>query len=180
VKYTEIVVRVGRFQVMSMLQACRAEALGLKHDSALSWGLNRAIFFAAAKRGFAGRGRTKPTSEKKNPPPKETDNTFKVGDELGFVDMDRGKLYFTIGGETQKPDDFRRQIATRFGGESNFQKAWNEAKDIIRKYDKETLESGRRFFDEVYKPRRDSLASAWSNLQTMPRAKRPQRLRNRA
>ena len=44
--------RVTRFVVMAMLQAARAESLGLPHDSALSWGLNRAIFFAAAKQGF--------------------------------------------------------------------------------------------------------------------------------
>jgi hypothetical protein len=40
---------------MAILQACRAEVLGLDHDSALSWGPNRAIFYAAAKRGLRGR-----------------------------------------------------------------------------------------------------------------------------
>jgi hypothetical protein len=46
--------KIGRFQVMAILQAARAEALGLPEDSAYSWGLNRAIFYAAAKRGFRG------------------------------------------------------------------------------------------------------------------------------
>ena len=43
---------VGRFQVMAVLQAARALCLGLSEDSSKSWGLNRAIFYAAAKRGF--------------------------------------------------------------------------------------------------------------------------------
>lgn len=46
--------KVGRFQVMATLQAARAYILGLPLESALSWGLNRSIFYAAAKRGFKG------------------------------------------------------------------------------------------------------------------------------
>jgi hypothetical protein len=42
---------VGRFQVMALLQAVRAKALGYPLDEAESFGLNRAIFYAAAKRG---------------------------------------------------------------------------------------------------------------------------------
>jgi hypothetical protein len=45
---------VGRFQVMALLQAARAKALGYTLDEAESFGLNRAIFYAAAKRGFKG------------------------------------------------------------------------------------------------------------------------------
>jgi hypothetical protein len=40
---------VGRFQVMALLQAARAKALGYPLDEAESFGLNRAIFYAAAK-----------------------------------------------------------------------------------------------------------------------------------
>jgi len=43
---------VGRFQVMATLQAARAYALGYSLDEAKSFGLNRAIFYAAAKKGF--------------------------------------------------------------------------------------------------------------------------------
>jgi hypothetical protein len=39
---------VGRFQVMATLQAARAKTLGLPMGSAKSWGLNRAIYYAAA------------------------------------------------------------------------------------------------------------------------------------
>ena len=37
---------VGRFQVMATLQAARARALDLPADSARSWGLNRAVYYA--------------------------------------------------------------------------------------------------------------------------------------
>ena len=55
--------KVGRFQVMATLQAARARTLGLDLDEAKSWGLNRAVFYAAAKRGFrhGGAGGTKPS-----------------------------------------------------------------------------------------------------------------------
>ncbi len=45
---------VGRFQVMALLQAARATALGYRPDEAESFGLNRANFYATAKRGFKG------------------------------------------------------------------------------------------------------------------------------
>lgn len=45
---------IGRFQVMALLQAARAKVLGYSLDEAQSFGLNRAIFYAAAKRGFRG------------------------------------------------------------------------------------------------------------------------------
>jgi hypothetical protein len=48
-------VMVGRFQVMALLQAARAKVLGYPLDEAQSFGLNRAIFYAAAKRGFMRR-----------------------------------------------------------------------------------------------------------------------------
>lgn len=47
---------IGRFQVMAVLQAARAHLLGLPIESAKSFGLNRAIFYAAAKRGFKKKG----------------------------------------------------------------------------------------------------------------------------
>ncbi|HUO43055.1 MAG TPA: hypothetical protein VMU35_08765 [Methylomirabilota bacterium] len=47
--------KIGRFQVMAILQAARAKQLGLPINEAKSWGLNRAIFYAAAKRGFKGK-----------------------------------------------------------------------------------------------------------------------------
>ena len=41
---------VGRFQVMALSQVARAKALGYPLDEAESFGLNRAIFYVAAKK----------------------------------------------------------------------------------------------------------------------------------
>ena len=46
---------MGRFQVMAVLQAARAYLLGMPLDSAKSLGVSRAIFYAAARRGFNER-----------------------------------------------------------------------------------------------------------------------------
>jgi hypothetical protein len=145
---------------MSILQAARAEVLGLNHDSALSWGLNRAIFFAAAKRGFKG-GRGAPGEKAKVGEKVEEEGTFHLGDDMAYTVKKGDKLYFTIGGDTQTPEDFKRQIQSRFRSESDFRKAWEEVTKIVKGYDEETLKSGREFYEQVYKPRRDALAAKW-------------------
>jgi hypothetical protein len=122
---------IGRFQVMAILQACRAEVLGLDHDSALSRGLNRAIFYAAAKRGF--RGRVSGGTEKERSSERDRNTTiFHLGDEKSFVNEFNGaKILFTIGGETQTPEDFRRQIEKRFQTKDSFDKAWQKAMSLV-------------------------------------------------
>ncbi len=166
---------VSRFQVMSILQAARARSLGLPVDSAYSWGLNRAIFYAAAKRGFKGspasgkvdyRKKEEEGEEKEargGRGKKKESNEYHLGDEMAFKAEKDGKLYFTMGGEVQTEKDFDHQVKSRFAGDS-FRKAWEEALDIIKKYDASTLKSGREFFDQVYKPRRDELAKKWSQM----------------
>ena len=160
---------VGRFQVMATLQAARAFVLGFPLESAKSWGLNRAIFYAAAKRGF-----------KKAPPPEkitipslkekfepklreQITRTFKpstLGDEMAYsVEID-GVKYFLIGDKVQTPEDFAKQIESRFEGK--FEKAWQEAVEHCRKYDEGILKSQRYFYEMVYKPYRDQLAQQWT------------------
>ena len=161
---------VGRFQVMATLQAARAYVLGMPVASAKSFGLNRAIFYAAAKRGFKGKGVPKPpaefTSKKKEYSEREIKKMQKsftmtsVGDEAAYsVDIDN-KKFFVIGSKVQSPDDFARQIAGRFG--KNFSAAWKEAVKICQKYDKGVLLSQRYFYETIYKPRRDELAAKWT------------------
>jgi hypothetical protein len=48
---------------MALLQAARAQALGYPLDEAESFGLNRAIFYVAATRGFQGGTGSKHTGE---------------------------------------------------------------------------------------------------------------------
>jgi len=154
---------IGRFQVMAMLQAARAYRLGLPLESSLSWGLNRAIFYAAAKRGFRRlKMPRRPRGEALAKPLLEERAVFYLGDEMAYKTEVDGVLCFTIGGKPQTAEDFRREIVRRFG--DAFDEAWREALEIVGKYDRETLLSQRRFYEEVYKPRRDLLAERWTKL----------------
>jgi len=161
---------VGRFQVMATLQAARAFVLGLSLDSAKSWGLNRAIFYAAAKRGFVSP--RYPPQEVKIPEKiieeemrREIAKTFEIyhlGDEMAYSVKIKGKRMFMIGNEVQTPENFYKQIESRFG--KNFKKVWAEAIKICQNFDEGILKSQRYFYETVYKPRRDELAEKWSSL----------------
>ncbi len=161
--------RVNRFTVMAVLQAARAQELGLTTTSAYSWGLNRAIFYAAAKKGFIGEGGArsstgKSAADKKNEKEVEK-NEFYLGTEKAYADKkasSRDAPYFSIGDSVQTPADFERQIISRFGNRANFERAWKEATDIVKQYDKNTLESQQEFYEKVYKPRRDALSEEWT------------------
>ncbi len=157
---------------MAMLQAARAKRMGLPRDSAYSWGLNRAIFFAAAKQGFrspgaaAGSDRTGAASDTSR-------TTYLLGRDLAYRDPTSSTLYFTIGGETQTEKDFEKQIVARFGGAENFERAWSEAEAIVGAADPDALESGSAFYAEVYKPRRDALRAKWTEMIGGPPPKLP-------
>lgn len=152
--------RINRFTVMAMLQAARASRLGLAEPVARSWGLNRAIFYAAAKQGFRGPAREVKTGE----PAPATDpaTTFHLGDDYAYRAAGTEELVFEIGGEPQTPAEFERKIASRFGGESAFRRAWREAMEIVEEFDEATLRSGSEFYSTVYKPRRDALVEKWA------------------
>ncbi|MDI6591962.1 MAG: hypothetical protein QME61_03460, partial [Patescibacteria group bacterium] len=96
---------------------------------------------------------------------KKIEKTFgieKIGDEIAYCVKIGGKRVFTIGNELQRPEDFKKQIESRFG--NKFKKAWSEALKIVKNYDKGVLLSQRYFYEGVYKPRRDELAKKWSEL----------------
>ena len=148
--------------MMALLQAARAYVLGLPLESAYSWGLNRAIFIAAAKRGFKGGsgGAGGEGGAKVRKTSKEA-GVYYLGDDMAFKDEKGGVLRFTIGGEVQTKEDFERQVKSRFGGA--FPTAWKEAVTYVKKFDKQTLLSADGFFREVYRPRRDELAGKWTD-----------------
>jgi hypothetical protein len=157
---------ISRFIVMAILQAARARRLGLPKNSAYSWGLNRAIFIAAAKQGFkGGAGGTGagsgPEGEHAGTSSREP---YHLGDDVAYRDTTRSDLYFTIGDETQTEQDFERQIEKRFGDPKKFAQAWREAEEIVASADRVTLESGREFYARVYKPRRDLLRQKWTEM----------------
>lgn len=153
--------RVTRFVVMAVLQAVRAQSLGLPHNSALSWGLNRAIFYAAAKRGFQ-QAPPKVGEEAGKPIAAPSAERYRLGEDEAFRVPDAKELTFTIGGQVQSVEKFEQQVVSRFGVKENFQAAWDEANRIVAAFDRGTLESPQRFYAEVYKPRRDELSDSWT------------------
>jgi hypothetical protein len=157
---------ISRFIVMAILQAARAERMGLPRDSAYSWGLNRAIFIAAAKQGFRGGGAAGGSgrSSDSGMHPGPSKDTYMLGRELAYRDPSQEKLYFTIGGDVQTEKDFEKQIIERFGSAANFERAWSEAREIVAKADPESLESAGEFYSQVYKPRRDELRAKWTEM----------------
>lgn len=152
--------RITRFTVMATLQAARARKLGLSEQSAYSWGLNRAIFYAAAKRGLGGMRRSAGDAGTPTGPPRE--NLYSIGNDEAYRDPSSPGLLFTIGGETQTEEKFRKQVAARFGSEQNFERAWSEATQTVAAFGEEVLRSGSMFYSQVYKPRRDELVAKWS------------------
>jgi hypothetical protein len=140
---------------MATLQAARAKVLGLPMASAQSWGLNRAIYYAAAKRGFkGGKGPAKPKQYT------ASFREFYLGDDKAYQVTARGTMLFTIGGEIQRPEEFRRQIEQRFGG--TFPQAWAEALRVVQAHPKAVLESQQQYYLQVYRSRRDVLAAKWT------------------
>jgi hypothetical protein len=149
---------------MAILQAARATELGLSSTQAKSWGLNRAIFYAAAKKGFK---KTPPRSREEisgKPVEKKKDHYF-LGNEMAYATKKGKRTYFMIGGKLQTESDFERQIVRRFG--TIFKDAWAESLKIIQAYPKDVLLSQNRFFQEVYRPRRDELALKWSEMNEL-------------
>ncbi|MEO0071261.1 MAG: hypothetical protein ABIK39_04160 [candidate division WOR-3 bacterium] len=158
---------VGRFQVMATLQAARAYVLGLELESAKSWGLNRAIFYAAAKKGFITARPGPPTlkiagAKKGVEEIKKSFGVYHLGDEMAYKVEIAGKTFFTIGSEVQTPEHFAKEVESRFKGK--FDEAFKEAVEIMKKYDKGVLMSQHYFYETVYKPRRDELAERWTGL----------------
>jgi hypothetical protein len=148
---------VKRFQVMAVVQAARAYVLGMSLESAYSWGLNRSIYIAAAKRGFKGGAGGSGKGAKGG---KTTRDVYYLGDDMAYKSESGGVLLFTIGGEVQTKEAFDRQVKSRFG--KSFSSAWKEALAYVKEFDKETLLSAEGFFREVYRPKRDEFAQAWT------------------
>jgi len=168
--------RVTRFVVMAVLQAARARSLGLSEESSYSWGLNRAVFYAAAKQGFGkgSAGGEEARGKDGRPPAPEL---FRLGQDEAFRSPNFKEPIFTIGGEDQTPAKFEQSVVARFGTKENFRLAWDEAMEIVSKFDRATLESPQAFYGEVYKPRRDGLSDDWTQRYSPPpkSAKRPRR-----
>ncbi len=147
--------KLGRFQVMALLQAARYFLLTENLDMAKSFGLNRAIFYAWAKR--RPRERVPPRRiplEKKEVAEEEREGRkmVYVGNEGAFVSP-RG--WFVIGDTEQTPKDYDRQIARRIDAVIPYEEAWEAALEYLRSQPKQYLLDQQKFFSKVYEPVRD-------------------------
>ena len=139
------------------MQAARAYTLGLPLESAYSWGLNRATFFAAEMWGFLGGGGSGGSVTKGSSKGKDA---YYLGDDMAFTTETGGALLFTFGGKVQTREEFDKRVRARFG--KAFPAAWKESLAYIRGFDKDVLLSADDFFREVYRPVRDSWAERWT------------------
>lgn len=154
---------VGRFQIMSLLQAARAYVLGLPLESAQSWGLNRATFIAAAKRGFkGGGGGGKGGSEGRGTRCSKPAGVYHLGDDMAYKTEQRGVLLFTFGSKVQTKEEFEKRVIARFG--KAYQAAWKEALGRVKGFERDTLLSAEGFFRDVYRPVRDQWAEKYTEL----------------
>ncbi len=151
--------KLGRFQVMALLQAARYYLLTGDVEKAKSFGLNRAIFYAWAKH-YGPRG--KPRGRRPIPMLAERgeaargeeagERTVYIGDE-GAIVSERG--WFKIGDMEQTPEEYDRQIKPRIESVMSYDEAWKAALSYLKSFPRETLLSQQKFFSQVYKPVRD-------------------------
>ncbi|MEM2928758.1 MAG: hypothetical protein QXP60_07330 [Nitrososphaerota archaeon] len=155
-KKIKIQAKLGRFQVMALLQAARYFILTNDLEKAKSFGLNRAIFYAWAKH----RGISKPPSRRKIEIGKEIAQLKQKEETLVYIGNEGAYLskngWFKIGEEEQKPIDYDRQIVSKIESVIPYDKAWNAAIKYLKKFPKDALLNQQNFFSEVYKPIRDS------------------------
>ncbi|MEM1985336.1 MAG: hypothetical protein QXQ24_01205 [Nitrososphaeria archaeon] len=144
--------KIGRFQVMALLQAARYYILKEDIEKAKSFGLNRAIFYAWAKHSKPTKYHGRATSITKYMVEKKL-QFEKIGDEEAPVTEDG---WFTIGDTVQTPKDFDRQIIQKIKPIIPFELAWDTALDYLKSFPKNVLESQKEFFEKVYKPVRDT------------------------
>jgi len=147
--------KIGRFQVMALLQAARYYLLKEDVERAKSFGLNRAIFYAWAKHSKPAQFRKKAPTITRYAVEREL-KFEKVGDEEAPVTEDG---WFTIGDTVQTPKDFDHQIVQKIKPIIPFEIAWNTAIDYLKGFPKNVLESQREFFEKAYKPVRDTFVN---------------------
>lgn len=144
--------RPGRFQVMALLQAARYFLLFGDLDKAKSFGLNRAIFYAWAKRGGA-RLRARGVAPGPAAKAQEEGQVARIGDEVAFLSREG---WFQIGGQVQLPSDYDREVARRIEAIMPYDEAWRRALEYLKGFDRQVLESQRLFFERAYAPVRDA------------------------
>lgn len=144
--------KIGRFQVMGILQAARYFVLYGDLEKAKSFGLNRAIFYAWAK--YYGKSYTPKYGLHLPKEVKESGKELKnVAGEQVYIDKESG--LFIIGDRPQTPEEYDREIVNKINGIIPYEKAWDSAVKYVSSFSKNVLENQRQFYEKVYLPVRD-------------------------
>lgn len=147
--------KLGRFQVMALLQAVRYFVLTGEEDKAKSFGLNRAIFYAWAKR----RGVARPPRRRRVPPEEEVTRERQEGRALVYIGNEGAYAsedgWFIIGNTSQLPQDYDRQILSKIEPVVPYEQAWSSALEYVKGFPRSNVLNQNKFFSEVYKPVRD-------------------------
>ncbi len=145
-------VKVGRFEVMALLQAARYYVLTGDLEKAKSFGLNRAIFYAWAKH-YGPRSRASRIG---------TIGGVAGGSGKRFIDFYGEKVpvsqsgWFIMGDREQLPEDFDRQIKSKLEIIAPWERIWKAAVEYVSKFPQHILKDPQKFFEHVYLPVRDS------------------------
>jgi len=148
--------RIGRVQVMALLQAARYYVLTGDLEKAKSFGLNRAIFYAWAK--YHGpRGKFIDYRKVLEVLSKERRRMEDVKDKTRIEEeAPRGpRGYFMIGDKEQKPWEFDDQILRKISFIMDPDKAWKLAVEYVKQFPSWILQDPQRFYKLVYEPVRD-------------------------
>lgn len=143
---------VGRFQVMALLRAARYYLFKWDLDRAKSFGLNRAVFYAWAKRSKGRPASRRVAGASASSMPSATRGMGLLGDEGAYVN-EQG--LFVIGDDAQRPEDYDREVTRRINSVIPCEKAWRAALSYLRSFPPEVLLNEREFFEKVYLPVRD-------------------------
>jgi hypothetical protein len=147
--------KIGRFQVMALLQAARYFILMGEEEKAKSFGLNRAIFYTWAKR----RGVAKPPPRRTVPSGQEVARERREGKTLVYIGNEGAYTseegWYIIGEESQLPQDYDKQIVSKIDPILPYERAWSSALEYLRDFPRSDLLDQSKFFSEVYRPVRD-------------------------
>lgn len=146
--------KVGRFQVMALLQAARYYLLTGDLAKAKSFGLNRAIFYAWAKHygRFYASKKIPIKRFSSSAPVSKKDLKTVFGEEI-YVSP-RG--FFVMGDREQLPEDYDKHVASKIESVVLYEKAWKAALDYLSRFPKSLLINPRKFYEKAYKPVRDT------------------------
>ena len=148
--------RIGRFEVMALLQAARYYLLTGDLDKAKSFGLNRAIFYAWAKYyGPHGRHtRFAAYRPREGGGSRASEKRFvKVFGTEEVPVSDRG--WFEMGGKEQLPSDFDRVVKSKIEAVAPWEVVWSKTLEYLKRFPTSILKDPQKFYKYVYEPVRD-------------------------